>query len=270
MSGVLKYVSKLQSKRVLVVGGTSGMGFCIAEAALEHGARVVVSGHSPEKMAHALDRLRKVRTDAADSEENPVVSGTLCDLAQPSTLETNLDKLLRFATADGTRKLDHVAYTAGDAVKIIPVAEATPDDVTRNFTVRVTGPIMLAKILPKYQNQSHTSSLTLTSGVNSTKPTPRWSIAASVGSATEGLARGLANDLKPVRVNVVSPGAVHTELFDSIDKDKLEGVLANMAKATLTGTVGKPEDLAEAYIYCMKDNYVTGTILHSNGGRLLV
>jgi len=279
MATALKYVSKLQGKRVLVLGGTSGMGFCVAEAALEHGAHVVVSGSNEARLSAALSRLRQspvasfkgesaagtTDNDAADSD--PLVSGTTCDLSDNATMEANIDKLLRFATADGQRKLDHVVLTAGDPIKIVPVSEATPEEIMRVMTVRYTGAIILAKLLPKYQYQSHTSSLTITSGANASKPSPNWSLVAGVSAAVQGLGRGLAVDLKPVRVNVVSPGAVHTELFDSIPNK--EGFLAVMAKATLTGHVGRPEDAAEAYLYCMKDNFITGTVLDTNGGKFL-
>lgn len=76
-------------------------------------------------------------------------------------------------------------------------------------------------------------------------------------------------DLAPIRVNMVSPGAVHTELFDDIPKERQESVLQGYRDGTLTDKVGTPENLAEAYLYSMKDHFVTGKILESDGGRLL-
>ena len=82
--------------------------------------------------------------------------------------------------------------------------------------------------------------------------------------------RGLAVDLAPhTRVNMVNPGAVHTELFDSIPKESLESVLQEFKNDTVLGKVGKPEELAEAYVYAMKDHFVTGAMITSDGGRLL-
>lgn len=82
--------------------------------------------------------------------------------------------------------------------------------------------------------------------------------------------RGLAVDLKPLRVNIVSPGAVHTEIFGTVPAERLDTVLDGFRQKSTTGTVARPEDLAEAYIYIMKDHFVTGSIVESNGGRLLV
>ena len=101
------------------------------------------------------------------------------------------------------------------------------------------------------------------------KPAKGWALIAAWGSGVEGIMRGLAVDLAPVRVNMVSPGAVHTELFDDIPKERLESVLQGYRDGTLTGKVGTPEDLAEAYLYAMRDQFVTGKILGSDGGRLL-
>jgi NAD(P)-dependent dehydrogenase (short-subunit alcohol dehydrogenase family) len=80
------------------------------------------------------------------------------------------------------------------------------------------------------------------------------------------LIRGLAVDLKPLRVNLVAPGAIKTEMWG----DKLPPQASERFKSrTLVGAVGRPEDTAEAYIYAMKDYYVTGTVLLSEGGALL-
>ena len=129
---------------------------------------------------------------------------------------------------------------------------------------------MLAKLAPRFLKQSPSSSVTFTGGTNSHKPASGWTILATWGSAIEGMVRGLAVDLKPVRVNMVSPGAVLTELWNDIPQERIDAVIDSYKKATTTGTIGRPEDLAEAYMYLMKDQFVTGAIVESNGGRLLV
>ncbi|KAK0716215.1 short chain dehydrogenase [Lasiosphaeris hirsuta] len=262
-----KYTNKLQGKNVLVLGGTSGIGFSVAEAALEYGATITVSGSREAKLASALTRLRATLPASSPS---ALVSGTTCDLADPTTLEANLDALLRFATADGTRPLDHIVFTAGDAIAVTPVSQATPAAVAASLAVRFVAPVILAKLVPRYVRQSSESSLTLTGGVASYKPAQNWAIIAGVGAGVEGLTRGLAVDLAPVRVNAVAPGAVHTEFFDHfLAKDQLEGFLEFHAKESLTKTVGKPQDCAEAYLYCMRDYFITGGLISTNGGKLL-
>ena len=264
--GKRKYVNKLEGSTVLVFGGTSGIGFCVAEAALEHGAHVIVSGSRQEKLDRAIERLQTAYPDLKNN-----VTGATCDLANEDKLERNLTALLEKVTKEGLsspRKIDHIAYTAGDSLKITPVAESNPELIRTAGVVRFVAPIILAKVAPKYLNPGPNSSITFTGGTNTAKPMPGWAVIAGVGAGVEGLVRGLAVDMAPIRFNVVTPGAVHTELFDGLPN--LDEALAAMTKATLTGKVGRPEDLAEAYVYLMKDRFITGTLLSSDGGRLLV
>ena len=257
-----KYTSKLHDSRVLIFGGTSGIGFCVAEAALEHGAHVCICGSKQAKLQGAISRLQSAYPDSASK-----VSGHVCDLSQPDSIESNLDMVLQLATADS--KIDHIVFTSGDALKITPIAEATIETILKVGNVRFMGSLMLAKLAPKYLSAGPKSSITLTGGSMSHKPAKNWTLIAAWGSGIEGITRGLAVDLAPIRVNMVNPGAVHTELFDDIPNERLDGVLQGFKDGTLLDKVGTPENLAEAYLYSMKDHFVTGKIFESDGGRLL-
>jgi NAD(P)-dependent dehydrogenase (short-subunit alcohol dehydrogenase family) len=81
--------------------------------------------------------------------------------------------------------------------------------------------------------------------------------------------RGLAVDLKPLRVNFVAVGAVHTEMLDRAVRSQ-GGLLKTLESETTVGRLGRPEDVAEAYIYVMKDHFITGSTIGTNGGFLLV
>lgn len=264
---VLKYVNKLQGHRVLVLGGSSGVGFCVAEAALEHGAQVVISSSNQSKLDNALSRLKAHIKAANLGDADKLVSAKTCDLANPATIEENVFQLLEFATKDG--KLDHVVHTAGDALNTGGLADATVEKIHATSQVRNTGAIIIAKYLNKYINQGVKSSFTLTGGTNTWRPLPNWSIIAAAGGATEGLSRGLAVDLRPVRCNCVMLGGVETELLDMIPTEHREAVLDSFRKDTITGTVASPQEVAEAYVYLMKDSFATGAIIETNGGRLV-
>ncbi|KAK5999259.1 Short-chain dehydrogenase/reductase malC [Cladobotryum mycophilum] len=268
MSQALRYISKLQNQRLLVLGGTSGIGFCVAEAALEYGAQVIVSSSNEAKLSKALDRLQSGITAKGLSGQLSV-SGTQCDLSDATKLEENLTKALDFATENRSRLLDHIVFTAGPALKIPKIPEITVEALNENNLVRVVAPTILAKLIPNYVKQAVTSSLTLTSGSTLHRPPVGWAAMTSMSGAVEGLANGLAVDLKPVRVNAVSPGAVYTEIFSDIDSEKLQSVLDGFKEASLTKTVGTPEELAESYIYAMKNSFATGTVILADGGKLL-
>lgn len=261
-----KYLSKLVGKRILILGGTSGIGFCIAEAAVEHDAIVIISSSNASKVDKALDRLRTAYPSRSSN-----VSGKTCDLADPATLEANLGALFEFATAGGKGEmLSHVAFTAGDAVKVSPIAEASVEYMQSVCVVRFLAPMVLAKLAPPHLTPGPESSITFTGGGNAAKPIPGWGILAAYGAGVEGLTRGMAQDLKPIRVNLISPGAVRTEEYDRIPSlEARDALLDGFRHETLTGRIGRPEDLAEAYLHCMKDGFITGTVISSDGGRML-
>lgn len=270
MSHSPRYISKLQGRRLLVLGGSSGIGFSVAEAALEHGADVVISSSNESKLQKAVQRLQAGLDAATNSNgQAPSVSSVVCDLSNADLLEENLASVLECATVSGTRLLDHVVFTAGPALKLTSIPDVTVQAVQEANLVRVVAPMILARLLPRYIHQTAASSFTLTGGVSSQRPPPGWSIMVSSGAAVEGLARGLAVDLKPLRVNVVALGAVHTEIFSGIAADGLQAVLNKFKKESLTNTVGTPEEAAEAYLYCMKNSFATGTVVVTDGGKLL-
>lgn len=148
-----------------------------------------------------------------------------------------------------------VTRTKGEPVTLAVGRGIPKTGVLRYLHRLVVAFLLLAKLLPKFVNQSVSSSLTLTSGVKAHKPQPGWSVMVAAGAAAEGLTRGLAVDLSPLRVNAVFPGAVHTELFRNISEDHLPSVLDKFKQSSITGTVGKPEEAAEAYLQCMKNSF---------------
>jgi NAD(P)-dependent dehydrogenase (short-subunit alcohol dehydrogenase family) len=100
-------------------------------------------------------------------------------------------------------------------------------------------------------------------------PRPNWSAVASYASGLHGMTRNLALDLKPIRVNLVSPGAILTELWDSLPEEGRQLVIKRSGEKSFTGKIGMPEDVAEAYLWLMKDANVTGTVVTSDSGLKL-
>lgn len=256
------YSSVLTNTQVLVLGGSSGIGFCVAENVIAQGAIVTISSSRQSKLDDALTRLKASVPDFAHN-----AYGHVCDLSKIESTRTNLEVLLKSVTR--THPLDHIVFTAGDGIQIKPVSELEVETIQRLGNVRFFGPMLLGGLAKPYMRVSRTSSITLTSGLNCAKPGKGWTAVAGYGSGTEGVARGLAVDLAPIRVNTVSPGAVHTELFDDFGGDKLEEILASFRQRSLTGSVGTPQELSEAYVYLMRCSFATGSLIEVNGGALL-
>jgi len=99
---------------------------------------------------------------------------------------------------------------------------------------------------------------------------PNWTVVAAYAGGLHSMTRNLALDLKPVRVNLISPGLVDTELWSHMSEEQKQGFFKQMEEKLPTGRVGKVDDVAEAYIYAMRDKNLTGSIISTNSGALLV
>lgn len=129
---------------------------------------------------------------------------------------------------------------------------------------------MVAKRAARVLEKSSNSSITLTTGSVSEKPIPNWSVINGFATAIQGTTRGLALDLKPIRVNLVSPGAVLTPLWDGIPEEAREGMFKSFESKMATGKIGQVEDVAEAFLYAIKDKNLTGSMISTNGGALIM
>lgn len=126
-------------------------------------------------------------------------------------------------------------------------------------------PALVAKLAPRFLKPSYTSSLVFCGGRAGEKPIKGWPAAACLSAGLEGLVRALALDLAPLRVNVVHPGATETELWGKTAEER-KGTKEFFARTALLGKVGTPEELAEAFVYLMRDSKITGTSVNSSGG----
>ncbi|KAL2870092.1 oxidoreductase, short chain dehydrogenase/reductase family [Aspergillus lucknowensis] len=278
--------NKLQNTRILLIGGTSGIGFAIARAALENEASVILASSKPEKVANAVSRLKDLYP------EEPYISriaGQTVDLSNEKTMEDDIVSLFEFAAArdtfpgspaassvteeasSGKVPINHIVITAGAIPRLLPPTDpgVNVDYLKSLNTVRVIGAALIAKHAPTYMPASHLSSITFTTGAISQRPMKGFTLAVSIATAVEGLAKGLAVDLAPIRVNTVLPGPVRTEIFDVFgDKDTVDGILAGHAEKTLVKKVGDPDELAETYLALIKDSFVTGIMVRSDGGMV--
>ncbi|WP_054311895.1 SDR family oxidoreductase [Mesorhizobium sp. 1M-11] len=236
--------------RVLVVGGSSGMGLALARQLLSEGSEVTIAGRSQAKLDAASGSLgnpSSLRTAVADISREDEVSGLFA----------------------GTGELDHIVSTAADigaSYRLLPeldIAEARKVVDSKFF-----GPLLLAKHgVPVL---SEKGSITFTSGINAYRPAARGSVTAAMNGALASLVRALAVELGPIRVNAVSPGWVDTPIWQHVAGDAKTATLDAMAARLPVGRIGRPEDIADAIRFLMRNGFVTGTVLHAEGGHRLV
>jgi NAD(P)-dependent dehydrogenase (short-subunit alcohol dehydrogenase family) len=249
--------NKLADKHVLVVGGTSGIGYAVAEASIENGARVTVSSSQEASVKTTLERLSKSYPDAQ-------ITGYSCDLSKPS-VEADVEALFQKV---GT--VDHIVYTAGDKLATIPLQQITMQYFVKAGQLRFFAPFFVAKVGSRYLSAGPASSITITGGGVAERPVNDWAVVGSYAAGLHGLVRSLALELKPIRVNLVQPGGLATELWRDMEPDKQESLYRHWKESFPTGEVGQAEDVAEAYLWLMKDKNVTGRVASSDSGHSLI
>jgi NAD(P)-dependent dehydrogenase (short-subunit alcohol dehydrogenase family) len=239
----------LRAKRVVVIGGTSGIGFAVAEAALSDHAEVIVVSSSEERVEGAAKRLAGG------------VRGYAVDVRNESAIEEFFGRLGNF---------DHLVFTAGDwaALGGGALAELDLSKASGVFAVRFWG--ALAAIKHAHKSVAPGGSITLTDGMVAHRPRRGAALSTAMAGAVEHLVRGLSVDLAPVRVNAVCPGAIHTEIWKSIPEDRREERFRLMTERQPIKRIGEPSEVAEAYLYLMRGGYTTGQILHVDGGMSVV
>jgi NAD(P)-dependent dehydrogenase (short-subunit alcohol dehydrogenase family) len=237
----------LQDKRILVIGGASGIGYAVAEAVLANGARVTIASSNRDKV------------DAASARLGNAATGVVLNV-------TREDQVASFFAAEA---FDHIAFTAGDwgGPRRGPIAELDLEQAAKLFNVRFWGAVAVAKhAAPKLPPGG---SLTFTDGMIAHRPQKGSAISTAMTGAVEHLTRALAVEFAPVRVNAVCPGLVRTGIWDRIPEDKREAELKQMTSRQPLPRVGEPHEVAEAYLYLMRGGYTTGQVLYVEGGRAL-
>lgn len=244
-------MATLVGKKVVIVGGSSGIGFGVAASAVERGAQVVLVGRSQQKLQTAERKLLtaagRVRTFAADT-----------------TQEAELLSLFRDLGA-----FDHLVSTAGGPPPGDPI-DRTDSGLVRHFIDdKLIGAFMLAKHAVATLRRG--GSMTFTSGINKDRPpVPGGSVVSAIAGSFSYMARALSLELAPTRVNVVSPGWVDTPLFTELAGEAKLALFEGMAARLPAGKVATPADIAPAYIYAMESDFTTGQTLHIDGGQSLI
>ncbi|HEY3508737.1 MAG TPA: SDR family oxidoreductase [Kribbella sp.] len=233
-------------EHVVIVGGGSGMGRALAAELVAQGSEVTVAGRSPDKL-EAVRRELGVRTVATDLASEPDI-GRL------------------FAT---TGRVDHIVTTAADVGGAYqPVGSYDVTAARAAIDSKLIGPLLLAKHGAPVLEPG--GSIVFTSGIAAYRPGPRASLLAALNGALASLAAALAIELAPLRVNVISPGWVDTPIWQDVAGDAAPERLAAMAARLPVGRIGRTQDIAAAIIALLRNGFITGTVLHADGGHRLV
>ncbi|KVA30513.1 short-chain dehydrogenase [Burkholderia cepacia] len=234
---------KLDDQKVLVVGGSSGIGEATARAFAEAGATVTIASRDATRLAASKDRI------------GYGVSTGVMDITDDASVRAFLDSAGEF---------DHVVVSAAQTATG-PVRGLELDDAYAAMDSKFWGAYRIARAVRIRQG----GSLTFVSGFLSVRPSKNSVLQGAINAALESLARGLALELAPVRVNTVSPGLIATPLWSKIDAEARDRMYEGAAARLPAGRVGQPEDVANAVLYLASTPYATGsTVLVDGGGAI--
>jgi NAD(P)-dependent dehydrogenase (short-subunit alcohol dehydrogenase family) len=221
--------------RLVVIGGSSGIGRAVAERALQMGWEVTVASRDPGR---GPAEARRLDLDVTDGDA------------------------VRRAFA-GLGPIDHLVSTAGVAATG-SARDADLDAGRRAFEAKLFGP------LTAIRSTEVRASIVLTSGLAATVPAAGAFFTGTVNGAVEAAVRSLARELAPVRVNAIAPGMIDTPLYRGLPAQERTAMFERVGGALPAGRVGRAEDVADAVWHLMTNEFVTGTVAPIDGGSRLV
>jgi NAD(P)-dependent dehydrogenase (short-subunit alcohol dehydrogenase family) len=231
----------LAGKKVVVVGGSSGIGLATAELAKREGADVVIASRNEARLDEAAARLH--------------VTAVTADVTSDDSVTDLFRKV---------GPVDHVVVTAAQ-LRTGPFKTVAMEDVRATMEGKFWGAWRVARAAEIRPG----GSLTLVSGFLSLRARPNSAIVSAANGALESLARTLALELAPVRVNAVSPGIIDTPIRAAMPEQARLEMLAKTAAALPVGRVGEGSDVALQILAFMANGFATGAIVYLDGGALI-
>ena len=237
---------ELSEKRIVVLGGSSGIGLAVAQQAVAGGARAIIASSNADRVEQALATL------------DGKAEGHTLDLSNERDIQTIFQKIGDF---------DHLVFTAGDTLQLNALMATDLTKARHAFELRYWAALAAVKYASPHIRQD--GSIVLTTGVAGRRPRKGWTVAASICGTIEALTRALAVELAPIRVNAVCPGVVRTNLWNNMQEQDREAMYENASEHLLVGRVGEASEIARAYLFLMQQGYSTGQTIVVDGGAAL-
>ncbi|WP_320938768.1 SDR family oxidoreductase [Lysinibacillus capsici] len=235
----------LKDKKVVIIGGSSGIGLESAKQLIAHGAEVIIASRSEDKLRNAIEQLGDRAT-----------AYTL-DITQEQQVQSFFEKIGQF---------DHLvvsaAETSGGSFLQTDTAQARELFENKFWGQYYAAKYGASKILPN-------GSITLFSGVVAYKSMVGLAILGAVNAAISNLGQTLALELAPIRVNIVSPGIIDTPSRSKMPEEARNNFYYAVENKLPVKRIGRAEDVAQSVLYLLQNSFVTGTVLHVEGGHIL-
>jgi NAD(P)-dependent dehydrogenase (short-subunit alcohol dehydrogenase family) len=237
----------LRGQRVVVVGGTSGMGLGAARAAANAGAQVVAAGRRAAGARHVVEAERDRITDA------------VVDVTDEGSVRALFENV-------GT--LDHLLVTAAPRMEPRPFLEQDRAAAQAFMNGKLFGSWACARYAAPRMRPG--GSITFLTGCASIRPRAGSTMVTATFAALEALSQALALELGPLRVNTIRPGLVDSDMWSFLDDGARERLREKVRAAFPARRIGAIEDIGHAAVFLMTNPYVTGAVLEVSGGEPLV
>lgn len=232
---------EVSGKKAIVFGGTSGIGLAAAKQLAALGANVIAISRDPSKAGDVPDGITLAKCDVRDREAMQQL------FAEHAPFE-----ILISAATGGSRALG-------------PFLEMDLDGYQGSFD-KLWGYANVVRFGTEHMTED--GSIVLVSGCPARKCKPGQVALSSVGSAVEALVRAVAPEIAPRRINVVSPGQIDTPMVTAQGAAR-EEIYAKMTEKHLIPRAGQPDEVAQAIVFMVQNEFVTGTTIDVDGGLLL-
>lgn len=246
----------LTGKRALITGGTHGLGMAMAKGLGLAGAKLIINGHSPDKMKDALDAYRKEGIDAA---------GYLFDVTNDQSVKDAIDKIEKEAGP-----IDILVNNAG-IIKRIPILEMDVADFRQVIDVDLVGPFIVSKHVGKYMVERKAGKIINICSMMSELGRNTVTAYAAAKGGLKMLTKNMATEWAKynIQVNGIGPGYFATEQTAPI---RVNGHPFNdfIINRTPAARWGDPDDLTGAAIFLSSaaSDFVNGQIIYVDGGIL--
>jgi NAD(P)-dependent dehydrogenase (short-subunit alcohol dehydrogenase family) len=239
-------MNELQGQTVVVIGGSSGIGFETASQASAAGADLVLVARTKERLESVAQKLHARQTAAFDAADLERLEQFFKDLPSP---------------------VEHVMLTAGGPA-YMPLSSMNLDDARRHLDERLS--VVLGTALFSRGKLRPGGSLLFVGGTGARRPGVGFTIATTLTAAIPALAANLALELAPTRVNVIAPGFVDTPLSAALLGDQIDARRRQLRETLPIGRVVGPADVAALAVQVMSNGAITGATLDIDGGQQLV
>ncbi|RTD95815.1 SDR family oxidoreductase [Variovorax atrisoli] len=238
---------KEQQQTVVVVGGSSGVGLETVRRMAATGARVIATGRDNGKLQEAIGGL------------GANVSGAAFDACDRHALDAFFDR---------TGLIDHLVLTLSGGEGAGEFAQLDLQSLRRGFEAKFWPQLEAAQAGARVLRKG--GSLTFVTAISARNSLPGTAGLAAINGAIEAMVGSLARELKPSRVNAVSPGLVDTPWWDRVPAAMKDDLFRQQVETLPVGRVGRPQDVAHAIQFLIENGYTTGTVIECDGGLRLV